>query len=231
MSILFILSPVTDSSGENKRWCWIMTNIRHNLIREMLWQTSRPWWGCQRSARPAWRAPWLGAGWADDPSSTGTPGRLASWAQARPARRWAGVTESETMSTVSVNSLKCLTCDHSSSTALSMMRWLSRAGFSLIIFIRCKEGTGSDSNHEPATQSSTESAGTQYPQRPVSYSHLRSAFNLPCPVHDDSFVGPHVALAPRLQHAQEVSLPVFLLWFLMLVVREDDPRLNNKHTH
>lgn len=110
-----------------------------------------------------------------------------------------------------------------------MMGWLSRAGFSLIIFIRCKEGTGSDFNHQPTTQTAEEKAGTHHPQRPPGYSHLRSALNLPGPVQDHSFVGPHVALPPGLQHAQEVSLPVLLLWFLILVFRQDHPRLNEKH--
>lgn len=64
----------------------------------------------------------------------------------------------------------------------------------------------------------------------VRLAHLRSAFNLPCPVHDHSFVGWQVVLPPCLQHAEEVSLPVSLLWFLMLVSSLDDPRLETQKT-
>lgn len=98
-SILLILSLLIDLSGAKQ------TGFLDNLIRQTSWQTSRPWRGCLHSARPAWWAPWLAAGWADGPSSTGTPGRPASLAQARLARRWAGTNELETHSMVGVTPL------------------------------------------------------------------------------------------------------------------------------
>lgn len=104
----------------------------------------------------------------------------------------------------------------------SMKEWLARSGFSLIIFFRSKEETGSDFNHQSVTH---------YPHCPASYSHLRSTFNPPCPVHDVPFVGSHVGLPSCLQHAEEVTFPVLLLWLLIVVVRRDDPWLKKKHKH
>ncbi len=189
---------------------------------------STPWRGCLHSARPAWRAPWRGAGWADDPSSTGTPGRPASWARARLATQWAAMNEWVTNNQYMLcYSLKCLTVI--AARAQLFVWWDGCQGqLNLLIFIRWNEGTGLDFNHQAATQLLDENAGTHLSS--VSYSHLRSAFDLPRPVHDGSFVGPHVTLAPRLQHAEELLLPVLLLWFLILIFRQDDPRLNERHT-
>lgn len=83
----------------------------------------------------------------------------------------------------------------------------------LIILIRHEQGTGSDFNHILVS---------------FVYIHLGPAFNLPGPVQDDPPVGAHVVLALRLQHAQQVALPVPLLRLLVLELGRHDLVLNER---